>query len=63
MDIIDQYIRAERSERSPCQLRVTLLKNGQFRAWLSFAPGMETAKGDGATVADAIARLERELTR
>lgn len=42
-------------------LNDALLKTGEFRARLSFAAGMETAHGDGATVADAIERLENEL--
>lgn len=61
MDKIEQYMRGEHAEGSPCVLRVTLQASGNFRARLSFAPGMESAYGDGATMADAITKLERNL--
>jgi hypothetical protein len=62
MNSIEDYMRAEKFAESPCRLTVTLLKTGEFRARLSFAAGMQTAHGDGITVADAIERLENELS-
>jgi hypothetical protein len=61
--VIEDHMRAEYTERSPCALSVRLRPAGDFRAMLRFGPGMESASGDGATVADAIARLEHFLTR
>lgn len=61
MNSVEDYMRAEKFAQSPCRLTVTLLETGEFRARLSFAAGMQTVSGDGATVADAIERLENEL--
>lgn len=58
---IEKYMRGEAAEGSPCVLRVTLQASGNFRARLSFAPGMESAYGTAATLADAITKLERNL--
>lgn len=62
MKSIEDHMRAEKKERSPCRLTIRLDRNGQFVACLSFAPGMETARADGATIADAIERLENALS-
>lgn len=65
MRSIEDYMRAEREEcegRDRCALTVTLLASGTFRARLSFQAGMESAIGEGATVSDAIERLEDELS-
>lgn len=61
MDKIEQYMRGEAAEDSLCVLRVTLQASGKFRARLIFTPGMESAYGDGATLADAIATLNSGL--
>lgn len=61
MKSLDQFMRDEREAGSPCRLAVSLLASGEFRARLSFAPGMETVSGDGATVADALEQLENFL--
>jgi len=64
MRSIEDHMRAEREAvegRDRCELTVVMLASGTFRARLSFQPGMESATGEGATVADAIERLEDAL--
>lgn len=61
MNSIEDFLRVERENASPCKVTVTLLASGEFRARMSFAPGMDTAEGTGLTVDDAIERLENEL--
>lgn len=60
-DNIQKHLFAEREEDSPCHVTVSLMDNGIFRARMRFAPGMESAHGDGVTVADAIAALDAAL--
>jgi hypothetical protein len=61
MQSIEGHMRTEKENGTPCRLTVTLTADGQFRARLSFAPGMPSAVGEGLTVADAIERLENNL--
>ena len=58
---LEDFLSAERSERSPCRVTITLTAAGPYRARMTFAPGMESAIGEGATVADALERLENAL--
>lgn len=58
---IEQFMRIEQAEGSPCAIRITLLADGSFRARMVFAQGMPTASGTGRTLADALAKLQNQL--
>lgn len=55
--VLDAMFAAAADADSPCAITVRLLENGTVTARMSFAPRMETASGEGCTVAEAVAPL------
>lgn len=54
---LDQMLANEAQACSPCLITVRRLKDGTVSARMTFAPGMESANGAGATVNEALAHL------